>query len=221
MSVGSSTSACRIKRRARTTLRPASLSPRPKIFRTTCAETRDCGCIRGYARKSRRRSVLAKETRTWEKRVRPGKDRKKRRRLDERFPVPSRFSETASRTRRERRNTRPLTWHTKRRQAEHLAAFRETEERRCRESRVATRCCSRKVKKKALSSTSARAICARRHTARHARPAETHESTRPRAHVRPASRQRLAQAGPRPAGELRETRSSDEPTRACGYFFEP
>ena len=30
MSVGSSTSACRIKRRARTTLRPASLSPRPR-----------------------------------------------------------------------------------------------------------------------------------------------------------------------------------------------
>lgn len=182
---------------------------------------RDCGCIRGYARKSRRESVPPQRDTDVGKKSSPGKDRKKRRRLDERFPVPSRFSETASRTRRERRNTRPLTWHTKRRQAEHLAAFRETEERRCRESRVATRCCSRKVKKKALSSTSARAICARRHTARHARPAETHESTRPRAHVRPASRQRLAQAGPRPAGELRETRSSDEPTRACGYFFEP
>ena len=221
MSVGSSTSACRIKRRARTTLRPASLSPRPKIFRTTCAETRDCGGIRGDARKSRRESVLRKETRTWEKRVRREKTEKKDVDWTNDSLCHSRFSETASRTRRERRNTRPLTWHTKRRQAEHLAAFRETEERRCRESRLATRCCSRKVKKKALSSTSARAICARRHTARHARPAETHESTRPRAHVRPASRQRLAQAGPRPAGELRETRSSDEPTRACGYFFEP
>jgi hypothetical protein len=134
MSVGSSTSACRIKRRARTTLRPASLSPRPKIFRTTCAETRDCGCIRGYARKSRRRKCPSKRDTDVGKKSSPGKDRKKRRRLDERFPVSSRFSETASRTRRERRNTRPLTWHTKRRQAEHLAAFRETEERRCRDS---------------------------------------------------------------------------------------
>lgn len=192
-----------------------------KIFRTTCAETRDCGCIRGYARKSRRESVLAKETRTWEKRVRREKTEKKDVDWTNDSLCPRAFRRLRPVRGESERNTRPLTWHTKRRQAEHLAAFRETEERRCRESRVATRCCSRKVKKKALSSTSARAICARRHTARHARPAETHESTRPRAHVRPASRQRLAQAGPRPAGELRETRSSDEPTRACGYFFEP
>ena len=192
-----------------------------KIFRTTCAKLETADAYAGTHENPAAKVSRRKRDTDVGKKSSPGKDRKKRRRLDERFPVPSRFSETASRTRRERRNTRPLTWHTKRRQAEHLAAFRETEERRCRESRVATRCCSRKVKKKTLSSTSARAICARRHTARHARPAETHESTRPRAHVRPASRQRLAQAGPRPAGELRETRSSDEPTRACGYFFEP
>ena len=221
MSVGSSTSACRIKRRARTTLRPASLSPRPRYSGQLARKFETADAYAGTHENPAAKVSFAKRQRDVGKKSSPGKDRKKRRRLDERFPVPSRFSETASRTRRERRNTRPLTWHTKRRQAEHLAAFRETEERRCRESRLATRCCSRKVKKKALSSTSARAICARRHTARHARPAETHESTRPRAHVRPASRQRLAQAGPRPAGELRETRSSDEPTRACGYFFEP
>ena len=47
MSVGSSTSACRIKRRARTTLRPASLSPRSKIFRTTCAETQTADAYAG------------------------------------------------------------------------------------------------------------------------------------------------------------------------------
>lgn len=151
MSVGSSTSACRIKRRASTTLRPASLSPRPKIFRTTCAETRDCGGIRGDAPISRRENDRRKETRTWEKRVRREKTEKKDVDWTNDFFFPcadSRFSETASRTRRERRNTRPLTWHTKRRQAEQLAAFRETEERRCRDWRVATRCCSRKVKKK-------------------------------------------------------------------------
>lgn len=148
MSVGSSTSACRIKRRARTTLRPASLSPRSKIFRTTCAEIETADAYAGTHENPAAKVSFAKRQRDVGKKSSPGKDRKKRRRLDERFPVPSRFSETASRTRRERRNTRPLTWHTKRRQAEHLAAFRETEERRCRESRLATRCCSRKVKKK-------------------------------------------------------------------------
>lgn len=201
---------------------PASLSPRPKIFRTTCAETRDCGGIRGDAQKSRRENDLRKEPRTWEKRVRREKTEKKDVDWTNDFFFPcadSRFSETASRTRRERRNTRPLTWHTKRRQAEQPSCV--SRNRRTQVSRVASRdsLLFAKSKKKALSSTSARAICARRHTARHARPAETHESTRPRAHVRPASRQRLAQAGPRPAGELRETRSSDEPTRACGIFL--
>jgi len=78
MSVGSSTSACRIKRRARTTLRPASLSPRPKIFRTTCAETRDCGCIRGYARKSRRRKCPSKRDTDVGKKSSPGKRQKKK-----------------------------------------------------------------------------------------------------------------------------------------------
>lgn len=175
--------------------------------------------------KSRRENDLRKETRTWEKRVRREKTEKKDVDWTNDFFFPcadSRFSETASRTRRERRNTRPLTWHTKRRQAEQLYSC-VSRNRRTQVSRLVSRdsLLFAKSKKKALSSTSARAICARRHTARHARPAETHESTRPRAHVRPASRQRLAQAGPRPAGELRETRSSDEPTRACGYFFEP
>ena len=224
MSVGSSTSACRIKRRARTTLRPASLSPRPKIFRTTCAETRDCGGIRGDAQKSRRENDLRKETRTWEKRVRPGKDRKKRRRLDERFLFSlCRLALFGDCVPYEARATKHSTADVAYETATGRAPSCVSRNRRTQVSRVASRdsLLFAKSKKKALSSTSARAICARRHTARHARPAETHESTRPRAHVRPASRQRLAQAGPRPAGELRETRSSDEPTRACGYFFEP
>lgn len=220
MSVGCRTSACRITRRARTTLRPASLSPRPKIFRTTCAEI---SRLRRHTRGRRKNPaekmpLLSRETRSVAKKVRREKTEKKD--VDWTNDFRAFFcvtDETASRTRRERRNTRPLTWHTKRRQAR-PAAFRKTEERRCR---CRDSLLFAKSKKSALSSTSARAICARRHTARHACPAETHESNRPRAHVRPASRQRLAQAGPRPAGELRETRSSDEPTRACGYFFEP
>ena len=218
MSVGCSTSACRITRRARTTLRPASLSPRPKIFRTTCAETRDCGGIRGDAKNPAKmppkKCPLARDTERCEKGSREKTEKKD---VDWTNDFRAFFcaTETASRTRRERRHTRPLTWHTKRRQAR-PAAFRKTEERRCR-----CRDSLLFAKSKKARCRSARAICARRHTARHARPAETHESNRPRAHVRPASRQRLAQAGPRPAGELRETRSSDEPTRACGYFFEP
>ena len=171
----------------------------------------------GTPKKSRRKNAPSRETRSVAKKVRREKTEKKDVDWTNDFRAFLCATETASRTRRERRNTRPLTWHTKRRQAR-PAAFRKTEERRCR---CRDSLLFAKSKKSALSSTSARAICARRHTARHACPAETHESNRPRAHVRPASRQRLAQAGPRPAGELRETRSSDEPTRACGYFFEP
>lgn len=170
----------------------------------------------GTPKKSRRKNDPARD-RSVAKKVRREKTEKKDVDWTNDFRAFFCATETASRTRRERRHTRPLTWHTKRRQAR-AAAFRKTEERRCR---CRDSLLFAKSKKSALSSTSARAICARRHTARHARPAETHESNRPRAHVRPASRQRLAQAGPRPAGELRETRSSDEPTRACGYFFEP
>lgn len=224
MSVGSSTSACRIKRRARTTLRScfavATTKDIPDNLRGNSRLRRH---TRGRAKIPPRKCPSQRDTDVGKKSS-PGKDRKKRRRLDERFLFSlCRLALFGDCVPYEARATKHSTADVAYETATGRAASCVSRNRRTQVSRLASRdsLLFAKSKKKALSSTSARAICARRHTARHARPAETHESTRPRAHVRPASRQRLAQAGPRPAGELRETRSSDEPTRACGYFFEP
>ena len=77
MSVGSSTSACRIKRRARTTLRPASLSPRSKIFRTTCAEIETADAYAG-THENPAAKVSLKETKRRGKKEFAGKRHKKK-----------------------------------------------------------------------------------------------------------------------------------------------
>jgi hypothetical protein len=84
----------------------------------------------------------------------PGKDRKKRRRLDERFLFSlsrlALFGDCVPyEARATKHSTADVAYETATgRAATMVAAFRETEERRCRDWRVATRCCSRKVKKK-------------------------------------------------------------------------
>ena len=108
----------------------------------------------GTPKKSRRKNAPSRETRSVAKKVRREKTEKKD--VDWTNDFRAFFcvtDETASRTRRERRHTRPLTWHTKRRQAR-PAAFRKTEERRCR---CRDSLLFAKSKKSTLSSTSARA----------------------------------------------------------------
>lgn len=220
MSVGSSTSACRIKRRARTALRPASLSPRPRYSGQLARKLETADAYAGTHENPAAKVSLQKRHGRGKKEF-AGKRQKKKTSIGRTIPCAlALFGDCVPyEARATKHSTADVAYET----ATGRAPSCVSRNRRTQVSRVASRdsLLFAKSKKKALSSTSARAICARRHTARHARPAETHESTRPRAHVRPASRQRLAQAGPRPAGELRETRSSDEPTRACGYFFEP
>ena len=151
MSVGSSTSACRIKRRARTTLRscfavattkdiPDNLRGNSRLRMHTRVRTkippRKCPCQRDT-------DVGKKSS--------PGKDRKKRRRLDERFLFSlCRLALFGDCVPYEARATKHSTADVAYETATGRAASCVSRNRRTQVSRlrVATRCCSRKVKKK-------------------------------------------------------------------------
>ena len=132
---------------------------------------------------------------------RPGKDSIRRRRLGDGLSgdcLPLKQEQS-----------RPLTWQTNRRQV--FCLSQNCERQNCENRRTQVGRCRFESAENNLG------LCARarrpgHHTAWHARQAETHESNRQRAHVRSASRRRLAKAGPGPAASGRDTRSSDGPT---------
>ena len=147
MSVGSSTSACRIKRRARTALRPASLSPRPRYSGQLARKLETAEAYAGTRKNPAAKMTFAKRHGRGKKEF-AGKRQKKKTSIGRTIPCAlALFGDCVPyEARATKHSTADVAYET----ATGRAASCVSRNRRTQVSRlrVATRCCSRKVKKK-------------------------------------------------------------------------